>query len=143
MGVDTTINGTLKIGSGGTSTSGLLAIDNSISITESSILAPTTVQFDTYVFNVGASTIDVVFELPAAIKGQIITLVVAQNSSANNIIVKAAAGILYNFGTNTAGALTEIILNNVGSTLQLKYIENPIDGNSYYYIIGQNDITVQ
>lgn len=121
---------------------GKLAINNSISITST----PTTPldldaasAADTYViYNEGS---DITIQLGEANPGQEVTFVYSQ--AGNGVVtIKAATDVEFNFGSNTGGAADEIILNDVGSTVKLKYVEEGV-GTYAFYIIGGHNYTVQ
>lgn len=117
---------------------GVLAIDNTAAITANTTIS--TVTADTYVITQTGVT-DVTVLLGAPNPGQEVTFVCAQHGT-GNVIIKANAGVEFNFGSNTGGAADEIVLNVVGSTVKLKYIEETT-GVYVLYIIGGYEFTVQ
>jgi hypothetical protein len=124
--------------SGSINIDGFLAIDKSYAINVNTVL--TSIDFDTYVISqTGVTSVTVTLGTPS--NGQEITLICAQHGT-GDVIIKAQAGVEYNFGFDTAGSADEIILNDVGSTVKLKYIEETT-GIYVLYIVGGYNYSVQ
>lgn len=124
--------------SGSINIDGFLAIDKSYAITTNTVLS--NIDFDTYVISqIGTTSITVTLGAPSY--GQEITFICAQHGT-GDVIIKAQAGIEYNFGFDTAGSADEIVLNDVGSTVKLKYIEETT-GVYVLYIVGGHNYSVQ
>lgn len=130
INTDVTLDGMLAI-------DGVLAIDNAAAITANTTIS--TVTADTYVITQTGAT-DVTVLLGAPNPGQEVTFVCAQHGT-GNVIIKANASVEFNFGSNTGGVADEIVLNDVGSTVKFKYVEEST-GVYVWYIIGGNDYSI-
>jgi len=132
INTDVVLDGLLTI-------TGKFAINNAVALTASATLSLDAASAgDTYVITGAATAIAILMD--EANPGQEVTFVCAQ-AGAGAIGIKANIGVEYNFGSNTGLAADEVVLNDVGSTVKFKYIEEST-GVYVWYIIGGNDFSI-
>jgi hypothetical protein len=132
INTDVVLDGLLTI-------TGKLAINNTVILTSSATLDLDAASAgDTYV--ISSTTSPIVILMNIAKPGQEVSFVCAQQGT-GTIGIKANVGVSYNFGSNTGLVSDEVVLNDVGSTVKFKYIEEST-GVYVWYIISGNDYSV-